>query len=135
MKKKLFLFFVTLVTVALTASAYFNLACDFSGKVGTYPVEGSIELGNAGEIWGSYGYKKNGNKPKSWLSLEGEWESSSSSSKFRLRMTESSNGKNTGTWNVVYDSSKRTITGTMKTNGKTYKVNITTSRATTYSGE
>lgn len=128
MNKKLLLFFVTVLMVTFTASAYFNLSCDFNGKVGSYPVTGSIELGNAGEIWGSYGYKKNGKSPKAWLSLDGEWESISNT-KFRLKMTESSNGKTTGRWNVVYDESKRTMTGTMTTNGKTYKVNITTSRA------
>ena len=128
MNKKLLLLFVAVLMATFTASAYFNLFCDFSGKVGTYPVAGNIELGNVGEIWGTYGYKKNGKNPKAWLDLTGEWESISQT-KFRLVMTESSNGKVTGYWNVVYDSSRRTITGSMTTNGKTYKVNITTSRA------
>ena len=129
MNKKLLLLFVTVLMATLTASAYFNLTCSFNGKVGSYPVTGDIELGTTGEIWGQYGYKKNGKAPKAWLSLEGEWESISET-KFRLRMIESSDGEDTGSWNVVYDSSRRTITGTMKTHGKTYKVNITTSRAT-----
>lgn len=128
MKKKLLLFFVTLLMSSLSASAYFNLTCNFSGKIGTYPVEGYFELGNVGQVDGSYGYKKNGKSPKAWLSLDGEWESPSGS-KYRLNLIEYSNGKATGSWNVVYDSSKRTITGTMKTNGKTYRVNLTTSRA------
>ena len=133
MKKKLLLSFLTLLMVSFVAGAYFNLSCDFNGKIGTYPVTGGIELGNTGEIWGSYGYKKNGKSPKAWLDLEGEWESISSK-KYRLRMSESSNGRYSGSWNVVYDESRRTITGTMTTNGKTYKVNLSTSRARVYSG-
>lgn len=128
MNKKLLLLFAAVMISIFTASAYFNLSCDFNGKVGSYPVTGNIDLGSTGEIWGSYGYKKNGKKPKAWLDLSGEYEVLSQT-KFRLVMTESSNGKVTGYWNVVYDSSRRTITGSMSTNGKTYKVNITTSRA------
>ena len=128
MNKKLSILFLSLVMVTFTAGAYFQLFCDFSGKVGTYPVAGNIELGNAGEIWGQYGYKKNGKNPTAWLDLSGEWRSISDT-KFKLKMTESSNGKTTGYWDVVYDSRNRTITGTMKTNGKSYKVNLHTSRA------
>lgn len=128
MKKKLFLLFAAVLMVAFTASAYFNLNASFSGKVGTYPVTGSFELGTTGEIYGQYGYVKNGRKPKAMLDLEGQWDSPSET-KYRLKIIESSNGKVTGTWNVVYDSAKRTITGTMTTNGKTYKVNLTTSKA------
>ena len=127
MKKKLSLLFLTICMVALTASAYFYHEFDFNGKVGSYPVTGSIELGNTGEVYGQYGYKKNGNRPKAWLDLEGEYETISST-KFRLLMTESSDGDVTGSWNVVYDSSRRTMTGTMRTNGKTYKVNIRTKK-------
>lgn len=128
MRKRLLLFFAAAIIVTFTAFAYFNLNCNFNGKVGTYPVTGGLELGTTGEVWGRYGYKKNGQKPKAWLDLEGEYDTMSGT-KYRLTMTESSNGKVTGTWDVIYDSSRRTMTGTMKTNGKTYKVNITTSRA------
>ena len=125
MKKKLLLLFVVIVTIALSASAYFNYSCDFSGKVGSYPVVGNFELGTTGEIWGIYGYKKNGKNPKSMLELTGEW-TSSSSNKFKMNMVEYSDGRATGRWNVVYNSSTRKMTGTMTTNGKTYNVNITT---------
>lgn len=125
MKKKLSLILMALVLTTITASAYFSLEIIFDGKVGTYPITGDIVLGNGGDIWGSYGYKKNGNKPKAYLDLKGEWESISST-KYRVRMTESSNGSVTGSWNVVFDESKRTLSGTMTTGGKTYKVNCRT---------
>lgn len=95
---------------------------DFDGTVGSYPVTGSFDLGTTGELFGQYGYKKNGKKPKAYLSLEGNWDGNSSTV-FKLYFYEYSNGKVTGTWNLTYDRKKRTLTGTMTTNGKTYKVN------------
>lgn len=125
MKKKLHLILLTLVLTTISASAYFNLDFDFNGKVGVYPVTGGIELGTTGQVYGYYGYIKNGNRPKAWLNFSGSWQSINGS-KYRIYMTETSNGHVSGSWNVVYDSRTRKLTGTMTTSkGKTYNVKAT----------
>ena len=123
MNKKIVVLLCGVMLTALSAMAYVFSFCDFSGKVGTYPVQGNIELNNYGEVWGEYGYVKNGKRPKAFLTLSGEFETVGNA-KYRIWMSESSKGSVSGTWDVVYDERKGTITGTMYTHGKTYKVNL-----------
>lgn len=132
MRNKIILSLITLVMATFSSYAYYWEDINFDGKVGKYPVMGSLYIGSVGEVSGSYGYKKNGQKPKAWLELDGEYDAISST-KYKITMREYSNGRVTGTWNIVYDSRKRTITGKMTTNGKTYDVVMRVTNRLTYS--
>ena len=119
MKTKILLIFASVMLAIFSANA--ENVINFSGKIGSYGVKGHVTIFGR-TLVGDYKYVKSSGK----LGLKGT--SYSQGNNTQLIMTEVDNkGQESGYWDVIYNPSKRTVTGTMTTRkGKTYRVNLKT---------
>ena len=105
----------------MDAAGFFKEYMKFRGKLGDEKIAGAIAMTKS-RTYGNYLYYDYSIPTRD---LDATSCKSIGKGKYQITFKVELDGENQGTWTIIFDSIKRTITGTMKEkNGKTLKIDL-----------